>query len=106
MPRGDVANSGPELGDTIARKPVVDAVAVPPRTREAGLREQPQMMRRGRGALAHLARDLVDRAFALCEYVDDLGPPPAPERGRDRRERIEQGALCRLLTHTFKLMFE
>jgi len=42
----------------------------------------------------------------LRQHVDDLGPPPAPERGRHRRKRIEQGGLRDAITHKFKLSFE
>ena len=65
------------------------------------------MMRRHGDALAHFDRNLVHRPLALGEDVHDLGAAAAAERGRNRRERIEQRPLRRrTLTHTIKLMFE
>ncbi len=56
---GDVSNGGPELGDALAREPVVDPPAVAPRTREPAVRGQPQMVRRGGHRLAGLTRDVL-----------------------------------------------
>ena len=49
--------------------------------------------------LIDLARELVDRAFALREHVDDLGPPAAPERLGDLGERIEENVLGFTIAH-------
>jgi hypothetical protein len=43
--------------------------------------------------LRDLSGQVLDRALALREHVDDLRSPAAPERLRRRRERIEQGGL-------------
>jgi hypothetical protein len=60
-----------------------------------------------RDTLADLRRHVLDRPLALSEEIDDLGAPPAPERSRDRGERVEQSPLRRpAITHIFKLTFE
>src|SRR5215831_4467069 len=106
MPRCHVADRRPKLGDPVAREPVVDAVAVPSRLRQPRPRQQPQMMRGCCEALTNLDGDLLDRPLALCKNVRDLRAPPAPERGRDRCECIEQRGLGGSLAHIIKLMFE
>ena len=50
-------------------------------------------------ALVELARDLLDRALALGEQVDDLGPPPGGERLGDLGEPLEEGVLRGSVTH-------
>ena len=64
------------------------------------------MMRRRGHALTGLARDLLDRPVALCQKVDDLGPPTTRERTSDRGKGVEESSLCMLISHTFKLSFE
>jgi hypothetical protein len=103
---GDVAHSSPELADTITSKPVEDPIALAARAQQSGTGQQPQMLGRVRGALPNLRRDLVDGALPLRENVDNLCPTTTPQRRRDRRERVEQRALRRLITHKFNLILE
>jgi hypothetical protein len=64
------------------------------------------VVRAARRTLSDLHCDLLYRAFALREQVDDLGTPAASERRGNRRERVEQCALGFSIIHTFKLMLE
>src|SRR5581483_10755320 len=96
---GDVTHRRPELGDAVAREPVIDPRALAPRAHQARPRKHLQMLRRVRIALADLTGDLLHRALALREQVDDLSPPPAPERLRHRRLRVEEGRLRRSACH-------
>ena len=78
----------------------------PPGSDESGARQHLQVLRGVGDALRELVRDLLDRTLTLREQVDDLGPPPAAERPRDRRERIEQRHLRRSARHLFKISLE
>src|SRR5919112_1163592 len=49
---------------------------------------------------------LADRALALGEHVDNLGPTAAAQCLRDRCEGVEQGRLSTYTSHIFKLSLE
>ena len=86
----DVAQRRQQLGDPVAREPVVDAGAVAAGRDEPGAGHRPQVMRRVRDALVDLVGDLLDRPLALREHVDDLAPASArraPSRSRRSRRR-------------------
>ena len=89
MADGDVADGRPELSDAVACQPVENASPLAPGAHQARASQHLQMLRGVGDALPNLVRQLVDRAFPLGEHVDDLGSPPAAERLRDRRQRIE-----------------
>ena len=106
VPGGDVAHRRPQLGDAIARQPVDDprcprgaSAPDPPAPAPA---DAARCWRRS----ARSRRDLLDRALALREHVDDLRPPAAAERLRHRRERVEQRRLRRPARHIIKLSLE
>jgi hypothetical protein len=65
-----------------------------------------QVLRGIRGALRDLVRDLLDRALALREQIDDLCPAAAAERLGHGRERVEQGHLRCATCHIRKLSLE
>jgi hypothetical protein len=52
-----------------------------------------------RRRLTDLSRDLVDRAVALGEEVDDLGPASARQRLGDLGEALEQRVLRGAVSH-------
>src|SRR6185437_9633568 len=64
------------------------------------------MLRRVRHALRDLTRELLDRALALRENVDDLRASPASECLRHGRLRIEERRLCSTAAHVPKLSLE
>src|SRR5437764_9293592 len=64
------------------------------------------MLRGVRDALVDLARDLLDRALPLREQIDDLRPPSASQRLRNRRQRVEQGRFRRTTRHILKVSLE
>jgi hypothetical protein len=104
--RGDVTNRCPQLRHPLASEPVEDTIPIAPRPRQAGPGEQAQMVRGGGHALSDLRCDLLDRAFALREQIDDLGAPPAAKCRANRSERVEQRALGLTAIHIFKLILE
>lgn len=63
------------------------------------------MVGRGSDGLARLTRDVLDGSLALGEEVDDLRPPSARERVRDRCECVEELGLGSV-GHTIKLWLE
>jgi hypothetical protein len=96
---GDVAQRRPQLGDALAGQPVVDPCAVPAGGEKAGPCHRPEVVRRVRHGLVDLARDVLDRALALRQEVDDLGPPPAGEGLRHLGEAFVQRVLGDSVTH-------
>ena len=96
MARGDVAQCRPELGDALARQPVVDVVAVPTGGDEPGAGEHLQVVGRVGGGLADLACQHLDRALALGEHVDQLGSTPVAERLGDVGEPVEESSPSQL----------
>ena len=106
MANRDVADGGPQLADPLVGQTVEDPVPLTPRADQPGSRQHLQVLRGVRDALRDLTRELLDRALPLIEDVDDLRPPTAPERLRDRRQRIEQRHLRRTTRHILKLSLE
>ena len=90
---GHVAERGPQLGDAVAGEPVDDALAVATGLQQAGVGEAAEVVGGVGDALVDLGGDLLDRAFALGEHIDDLGPAAVAERLGHRRERVEQRVL-------------
>ena len=103
---GDIADRRPEIAHPLARQPIEDPRPLPARANETRTSEHAQVLRRVRDALRDLVRDLLDRALALREQIDDLRPAAAAERLRHRRERVEQGHLRCATRHIFKLSLE
>src|SRR5439155_7720493 len=96
---GHITQGGPQLGDTLARKRVIDASAVPSSRQHAGTSHCPQMVRRVGDALPDLLGDVVDRALPLSEDVDDLSAPTTAQRLCYLCEALEQGVLRDAVTH-------
>src|SRR5207247_1778800 len=89
----DIADRRPEIAHPLARQPIEDPRPLPARANETRPSENMQVLRRVRDALRDLGRDLLDRALALREQIDDLRPAAAAERLRHGRERVEPGYL-------------
>ena len=87
----DIAHRRPEIAYPLARQPIEDPRPLPARANQTRPSQNMQVLRRVRDALRDLVRDLLDRALALREQIDDLRPAAAAERLRHRRERVEQG---------------
>src|SRR5213076_1495551 len=99
----DIAHRRPEITYPLTRQPIEDPRPLPARANETRPSQNMQVLRRVRGALRDLVRDLLDRALTLREQIDDLRPAAAAERLRHRRERIEQGHLRCATRHISKL---
>ena len=106
MTNRNVAHRRPQLPDAVAREPVEDPRPLAARAHQPRPRQHLQMLRGVGDALVDLARDLLDRAFALRKQVDDLSATAAPQRLRDRRQSVEQRRLRRTTGHIFKLSLE
>jgi hypothetical protein len=104
MPNGHAPNRCPELRDLVAREPVDDARPFAPGTNEPRMCEHLQVLRGVRDRLGDLARDLVDRALALGEQVDDLRPTAAAERLSHRRQSVEESRLRFAASHADQLI--
>src|ERR671919_2983865 len=104
MMLGPLAHGRPEVDHPLAREPVVDPRAVAAGTDEPRSRELLQVMRGVGDALLDLARQLVDRALALGENVDDLGATAVANRLRNRGERIEERGLRGTCSHFIKVI--
>ena len=102
----DIAHRRPEIAHPLARKPIEDPRPLPARANQTGPSQNMQVLRRVRDALRDLVRDLVDRALALREQIDDLRPAAAAERLRHGRERVEQGHFRCATCHILKLSLE
>jgi hypothetical protein len=102
---GDITHRTPQLVDALAREPVDDACPVAPRLDEARAGEDLQVLRRVGDALADLTRELIDRALALGEHIDDLRAPAVAKRPGHRREGVKERRL-RGTRHIFKLSIE
>ena len=107
MPAATSRTAAHNSADPLARQPVDDPRAVAPRPHQARLRQQRaddatcwQATARSRVAT------LVNRPLALGQHIDDLSPPSAAKRLRDRREGVKEGILRHAITHTIKLSFE
>src|SRR6266496_6693200 len=91
---------------TLFDLPVEDPRPLPARANETRPSENVQVLGGVRDALRDLVRDLLDRALALREQIDDLRPAAAAERLRHRRERVEQRHLRCATCHILKLSLE
>ena len=70
--------------------------ATPQQTRPG---QGPHVMRGVGHALTDLARDLLHRAFALGEQIDDLSPPATRQRLGHTRQRLVQRILRAPVAH-------
>src|SRR5213594_4362887 len=106
MAHRDIADRRPEIAHPLARQPIEDPRPLPTRANETRPSQNMQVLRRVRDALRDFVRDLLDRALALREQIDDLRPAAASERLRYRRERVEQGHFRCATRHILKLSLE
>src|ERR671931_343880 len=79
---GHVPHGTPQLRHARIRQAIHDPRPLPSRAHQSGSCEKPEVMRGVLEALADFAGDLVNRALALGQDVDDLGPAPVSERAR------------------------
>jgi hypothetical protein len=90
---GDLAHRRPQSGHAVAGEPVEDPCSLAARADEPYSRELLQVMRGVGDALIDLARQLIDRALALCEHVHNLGAATVTNRLGNRGERVEERGL-------------
>jgi hypothetical protein len=90
---GDLAHRRPKVDNPLAREPVEDPGPLATGSDEAYSPELLQVMRGIGDALLDLARQLVDRALALREHVDDLGAAAVTNRLGNRGECVEERGL-------------
>src|SRR5204862_1649112 len=102
----NVAHRRPQLLDALAREPVIDAGSIPTGADQPRPRQHLQVLRGVGNALRDLACNLLDRALPLRQQIDDLRPPAATERLRNRGERIEQRRFRSTAPHLVKLSLE
>ena len=89
----------PQLADPVARQRVVDAGPVAAGGEQARPGQGPEVVGGVGDALVDLAGDLLDRALALGEDIDDLGSPAAGQRLGHLGEAFEQRVLRGPVTH-------
>jgi hypothetical protein len=99
----DVTHRGPEIGDAVAREPIEDPRPVASSGHNPGPRQQSEMVRCVRDALADLGGALLDRTLTLSEHVDDLRAVTVAEGTRDRRQRVEERVLRGPVAHVRSL---
>ena len=99
MGLGHVAYRGPELGHPVARQRVVDAGPVPAGGQQTRPGQGAEVVGGVGDALVDLAGDLLHRALALGEDIDDLGSPTAGQRLGHLGEALEQRVLGGAVTH-------
>jgi hypothetical protein len=102
---GDIPQCSPQARDTLAGQAVEDAGSLPAGVHQSGPGQRSQVVRRIGHRLTQLLSDLFDGALALCQHVDDLGPPAAGQCLGYLGERVKQCILRLSITHAYRLSF-
>ena len=94
-----VAKRRPQLAHSLGGERVEDTGAVAPRGNQPGAGDGPQVVGGVGDALVDLGGDVVDRALALGQEVDQLGPASAGHGLADLSEAVVESVLGRPVTH-------